>query len=194
MPNWAEQVTAIATAVSAIGLLSAIGAVIFAGQQAREARIGRQAEMAVEFFRRWSEGPMLETRRLVAQFETPEALRDALTVFVAENSAEAYILYRELAYFEQLGALERHGGFDFELIRTLLGRRLIDRWEMWQPAIDAIGGSAAYPMLGPHHPLRRRSPPVPGHRQCGWSVRALPLAGQLSGPPGWTICPCTFSA
>jgi hypothetical protein len=33
MPNWAEQVTAIATAVSAIGLLSAIGAVIFAGQQ-----------------------------------------------------------------------------------------------------------------------------------------------------------------
>jgi len=67
MPNWAEQVTAIATAVSAIGLLSAIGAVIFAGQQAREARIGRQAEMAVEFFRRWSEGPMMETRRLVAR-------------------------------------------------------------------------------------------------------------------------------
>ena len=43
MPNWAEQVTAVATAVSALGLLSAIGAVIFAGQQAREARIGRQA-------------------------------------------------------------------------------------------------------------------------------------------------------
>src|SRR6204780_2698158 len=147
MPNWAEQVTAIATAVSAIGLLSAIGAVIFAGQQAREARIGRQAEMAVEFFRRWSEGPMMETRRLVAQFETPEALRDALTVFVAENSAEAYILYRELDYFEQLGALERYGGVDFDLIRTLLGHRLIDRWEMWQPSIDAIGGSATYPMF-----------------------------------------------
>jgi hypothetical protein len=86
MPNWAEQVTAIATAVSAIGLLSAIGAVIFAGQQAREARIGRQAEMAVEFFRRWSEGP-------------------------------------------------------------LLGRRLIDRWDLWQPSIDALGGTAAYPMF-----------------------------------------------
>jgi hypothetical protein len=147
MPNWAEQVTAIATAVNAIGLLSAIGVVIFAGQQAREARIGRQAEMAVEFFRRWSEGPMVETRRLVARFETPEELREALTVFVADNAAEAYVLYRELDYFEQLGALERHGGFDFELIKTLLGRRLIDRWEMWQPAIDAIGGSAAYPMF-----------------------------------------------
>jgi hypothetical protein len=147
MPNWAEQVTAIATAVSAVGLLSAIGAVIFAGQQAREARIGRQAEMAVDFFRRWNEEPMVETRRLVAEFETPEALRDAMTRFTAQNSAEAYVLYRELDYFEQLGALEEHGGFDFELIKTLLGRRLIDRWEMWQPTIDALGGSTAYPMF-----------------------------------------------
>jgi hypothetical protein len=147
MPDWAEQVTAIATAVNAIGLLSAIALVIFAAQQAREARVGRQAETAVEFFRRWSEGPMVETRRLVAEFETPAELRDALTVFVAENSAEAYVLYRELDYFEQLGALEQYGGFDFELIKALLGRRLIDRWEMWQPSIDAIGGPAAYPMF-----------------------------------------------
>jgi hypothetical protein len=146
MPNWAEQVTAVATAVGALGLLSAIGAVIFAGQQAREARIGRQAEMAVDFFRRWNEEPMVETRRMVAEFETPEALRDAMVRFVAQNSAEAYVLYRELDYFEQLGALEAHGGFDFELIKTLLGGRLVDRWEMWQLAIDAIGGSSAYPM------------------------------------------------
>jgi hypothetical protein len=147
MPNWAEQVTAIATAVSALGLLSAIGAVIFAGQQAREARIGRQAAVAAEFFRRWDEGPLVETRRLVAQFETGDALRDAMTGFIAENADQAYVLYRELDYFEQLGALEQHGGFDFELIKTLLGRRLIDRWELWQPSIDALGGSAVYPMF-----------------------------------------------
>jgi hypothetical protein len=57
------------------------------------------------------------------------------------------VLYRELDYFEQLGALETHGGFDSELIRTLLGERLIDRWEMWRPTIEAIGGRAAYPMF-----------------------------------------------
>jgi hypothetical protein len=147
MPNWAEQVTAIATAVGAIGLVSAIGAVIFAARQAREARIGRQAATAVEFFRRWDEDPLVETRRLVAQFETRDALRDAMTRFVAQNSVQAYVLFRELDFFEQLGALEKHGGFDFELIKTLLGRRLIDRWEMWQPSIDAIGGRAAYPMF-----------------------------------------------
>ena len=147
MPNWAEQVTAIATAVSALALLSAIGAVIFAARQARETRIGRQAETAVEFFRRWNESSLEETRRLVAQFETNEALRDAMVRFIGENSQSAYVLYRELDYFEQLGALEKHGGFDFELINSLLGQRLIDRWEMWQPTIEVIGGRSAYPMF-----------------------------------------------
>jgi hypothetical protein len=147
MPNWAEQVTAIGTAVSSLALLGAIGAVIFAARQARETRIGRQAETALEFFRRWNEGPLEETRRLVAQFETRDALRDAMLRFIAENSERAYVLYRELDYFEQLGALEKHGGFDFELIRSMLGRRLIDRWEMWKPSIDAIGGTDAYPMF-----------------------------------------------
>ena len=148
MPNWAEQVTAIATAVSAIGFLSAIGAVVFAGQQAREARTGRQAAAAVEFIRQWNEAPLVETRHLVAQFQTPQALADAMTRFIAENSVQAFVLYRELDYFEQLGALEKHGGVDFEMIRTLLGRRLIDRWELWQPAIGAIGDGQAYPMFG----------------------------------------------
>jgi hypothetical protein len=49
------------------------------------------------------------------------ALRDALTGFIAENSVQADVLYRELDFFEQLGALEKHGGCDFELIKTLLG-------------------------------------------------------------------------
>jgi hypothetical protein len=147
MPNWAEEVTAIATVVVAVGTLSAIGAALFAGQQVREARIGRQAEVAAEFFRRWSDEPMVQTRRLVATYGTPEALRDALLRHVAANDVEAYVLFRELDYFEQLGALEDHGGFDLGLIQALLGRRLVDRWELWRPSIDAIGGPDVYPMF-----------------------------------------------
>jgi hypothetical protein len=54
-------------------------------------------------------------------------------------------LYRELDYFEQLAALESLGAFNFELIRVLLGQRLIDRWEMWKPSIDAMG-QGTYPL------------------------------------------------
>ena len=147
MPNWAEQVTAIATLVLAIGAVGAIGAAIFAGQQVREARIGRQAEVAADFFRRWSDDDMVETRRLVASYSSADALRDALLRHVAANDTEAYVLFRELDYFEQLGAMEQHGGFDFELVRLLLGRRLVDRWELWRPSIDALGGPQVYPLF-----------------------------------------------
>ncbi len=148
MPNWAEQVTAIATAIGAIGLISAIGAAVFAGQQVREARIGREAEVASDFFRRWNEDPMIRTRRLIASYRTPEDLRDAFVHFVETNAEEAYVLYRELDYFEQLGALEYHGGFDFDVIQSLLGRRIVDRWQMWQPSIEALGGRDTYPLFG----------------------------------------------
>ena len=147
MPNWAEQVTAIATAVLAIGAVGAVGAAVVAGQQVREARIGRQAEVASYFFSRWSEAPMVETRRLVASYGSPEELRDALMRHIAANDTEAYVLFRELDYFEQLAALEEHGGFDFELIRALLGPRLIERWKLWGPSVVALGGESVYPLF-----------------------------------------------
>jgi hypothetical protein len=138
-PNWAEQLTAVATAVGAVGLLAAIGAAFFAGAQVREARQARQTQLAGDLFRRWSEPDLVETRRLVASFETPEELRDALLRHVKDNAVEAYVLFREPDFFEQLGALDARGAFDFELIRILLGHRLIDRWNLWRPAIAALG-------------------------------------------------------
>ncbi len=147
MPNWAEQVTAIATAIGAIGLISAIGAAIFASRQVEETRIGRQAEIAADFFHRWSDTQMVETRRLVAAYETPEAMRDAFVRHLAANDIEAYVMLRELDYFEQLAALEEYGAFSFEIIESLLGRRLVDRYELWQPTIATMGEATAYPLF-----------------------------------------------
>jgi hypothetical protein len=147
-PNWAEQVTAIATAVGALGLLGALVAAAFAGQQVKEAKKARESQVAADFFRRWNEDALIETRRLVATFATREELSAAFQSFIASNADEAYVLYRELDYFEQLAALEHVGAFDFELIKLLLGRTLIDRWEMWKPSMDAMGGAGGYPMFG----------------------------------------------
>ncbi len=57
------------------------------------------------------------------------------------------MLFRELDYFEQLAALEARGAFDFALIKMLLGRTLITRWEMWKPALDAAYGADVYPLF-----------------------------------------------
>jgi hypothetical protein len=146
-PNWAEQVTAIFTAIGSIGLLSTLGLAIFAGRQVREAQQARHAQIAAEFLRRWDEHELVDTRRLVARFDTGEQLAAAFQEYIRTNAAEAYMLYRELDYFEQLGALERVGAFHFDLIKLLLGQRLIDRWNLWKPSIDAIGGDDVYPMF-----------------------------------------------
>ena len=146
-PNWAEQVTAIATAIGAIGLVSAIGATIFAARQVREAQHSRQAQMATDFLRRWNDEALVETRRLVATFKTREDLAKAFQRFIANNDVEAYILYRELDFFEQLGAAEETRAVHFELIQLLLGAQLVDRYDMWKPSIDAMG-AGVYPMFG----------------------------------------------
>src|SRR6478752_5761106 len=146
-PNWAEQLTGIGTAVGALGLLGAILAAIYAGRQVREARISREAQTAVEFFRRWNDDALVEARRLLATFETPEELTTAFARYVTEDAPEAYVLYRELDYFEQLAALEKRGAFDFELIKLLLGRTLVARWEMWRPALTAVLGAGVYPLF-----------------------------------------------
>jgi hypothetical protein len=131
----------------AVGLLGGFGAAMFAAQQVREARRSREAQMAAEFFRRWNEDALVEARRMVRRFKSPEDLRDAFVAYVAADAPEAYVLYRELDYYEQLAALERQGAFDLELIKVLLGRTLIDRWEMWRPAIHATHGPGVYPLF-----------------------------------------------
>jgi hypothetical protein len=144
--NWSE-VTAIATCALAIGLIGGFVAAVFAAQQVREARRSREAQMAAEFFRRWNEDPLVEARRLVSRFKSPDELRDAFAAYVAADAPEAYVLYRELDYFEQLAAMESRGAFDLELIKLLLGRTLIERWEMWRPALHQAHGPGVYPLF-----------------------------------------------
>jgi hypothetical protein len=144
-PNWAEQVTAIATALGALGLLGAIGAALFAGQQVREERRTRQAHMAADFFRRWDEDALVETRRLVAQFDSADELRSAFERYAARNARELYVLYRELDFFEQLAAFEIQGAIDFHLVELMLGPTLVDRWEMWKPTVEAMEREHPYP-------------------------------------------------
>ena len=57
------------------------------------------------------------------------------------------MLYRELDYFEQLAALESRSAFDLELIRLMLGRTLIERWQIWRPALHRAHGAGVIPLF-----------------------------------------------
>ena len=144
--NWSE-VTAIATSILAIGLVGGFIAAVFAAQQVREARRSREAQMAAEFFRRWNDDALVEARRMIGRFKSSDELRDAFAIYVATDAPEAYVMYRELDFFEQLAALESIGAFDLELIKLLLGRTLVERWELWRPAIHEAYGPGVYPLF-----------------------------------------------
>ncbi len=169
--DWSE-VTAIATVFLAIGLLGGFGAAVFAAQQVREERRSREALMAAEFFRRWNEDSLVEARRMVGRFESADELREAFAAYVAADAPEAYVLYRELDYFEQLAALESQGAFDLELIKLLLGRTLIERWEMWKPAIQEAHGPGVYPMFEGLVEKLRRELDGPGSTPPGSAPQA----------------------
>ena len=144
--DWGE-VTAIATSLLAIGLLGGIGAAVFAAQQAREARRSREAQMAAEFFRLMERG---RTRGGASNGPTVQVTRQTMRgVYCLPvcRCRRRLVLYRELDYFEQLAALESQGAFDLELIKLLLGRTLIERWELWRPAIHQAHGAGTYPMF-----------------------------------------------
>ena len=144
--DW-NEVTAIATSILALGLVGAFGAAAFGAQQVREARKSREAQLATDFFRRWNDPSLVEARRMVNRFASADELREAFVRFVASDAPEAYVLYRELDFFEQLAALERVGAFDLDLIKLLIGRALVDRWALWQPALDQALGKGVYPMF-----------------------------------------------
>lgn len=146
-PNWAEQLTGIGTIVSALGIFGALGAALFAGMQVREERRTRQAQMAADFFRRWNEAPLEETRELVNRFDGPDALRRAFEQYVATKAHEAMVLYREPDYFEQLAALESEGAIGLPLIEKMIGPALVERWELWRPSVEALHGPGTYPLF-----------------------------------------------
>jgi hypothetical protein len=86
-PNWAERVTAIATALSAFALPGDDRCRHFRGETSttdpNRTPVGDCCRALHQF------ETIEETRRLVARFETGEALRDASVRFIAENSVEA---------------------------------------------------------------------------------------------------------
>ena len=88
----------------------------------------------------------MEARRLVAEQADGQQLAATFSASMADNSMAAYVLLRELDFYEQLGALDHVGAFDFELIDALIGNSLVTRWELWRPTVDAMGDDA-YPMF-----------------------------------------------
>ena len=82
-----------------------------------------------------------DTTTRISSARWPPTSRGAGTSPISSNEAPD----RALRDAGAAAALEEVEAFDFEPIRLLLGRRLIDRRETWKPAVTAMGDDV-YPM------------------------------------------------
>lgn len=126
---WTDTVTALATAVGAASL---IGVAV----QVRETRLAREAEVTIDFSRRWDEDLVRQARHKVTrEYESPEALREGLKKFRADKDDQYGLLLTEPNYYEDLAVMCDRGVLDKRIIRESLGETLYGRWQRWELAV-----------------------------------------------------------
>ena len=97
-----------------------------------------------DFVRRWDEDGLVEAPAGRPVQDEGRAERRAQR-FIDANAPGGVRALSRAGLLRALGALEQVGAINFDVLRLLLGPRLIDRWEMWKPSIDAMPGD--YPMF-----------------------------------------------
>jgi hypothetical protein len=173
----ADTVTAAAAAVGALG-------VIGIAYQVRESRLAREAEVTIDFSRRWDEELVRNARQTVSStYTTPDALRNGLQQLKATKYDEYAALLAEPNYYEDLAVMCNSDMLDKRIIRESLGESLYVRWQMWAKAVDWLREDAkdkllyvafenlACEMRDDAAPVTRRLRDVLRERVTVWPVR-----------------------
>jgi hypothetical protein len=136
--HWAAILTCSFAGIAAIGVL-------FAWFAVREARRARLATTASGFYSEWNGREMVDARKAVADKGGPVELAAALVDAYNTNSPDYYTLIREANFYENLGLLVRSDKSPImrrsaylKLIRLFLGSQVVNRFDYWKPAIDAL--------------------------------------------------------
>jgi hypothetical protein len=132
--NWAEVVTAIASAIAALGIaFAALGGWIAFGQL-KESEKARQVALVTELARRWDEERFVKVRRSVRGV-SPEDFRIRYEEGDKSNSQDFYDLKLLANFFEDFGSLVKAGFLDVGLVDTSIGSSVITYWEIWRLAV-----------------------------------------------------------
>jgi hypothetical protein len=143
--GWTQSVTAIATAVGALGLGAAAAGVFFASRSLRENALSRHAQIALDLGKRWDDDPLASVRQLLVKSDVFDA--DSLYEFVKNqadlNSNDYWKLERFANFFEGLAVLWRLEILSIEWIDQTLGESVMGYWQMW--TVQAASERSTYP-------------------------------------------------
>jgi len=138
-PGWTQIVTAIATAVAALGLGAAARGVFLARQSLQEEVKTRHAQIALDLGSRWDSKETGKVKQLIAEQLTSGFDADDLYRFMKVqeelNSNNYYRLERFANFFEEVAILWRLDILSLEWIDLTLGDSVTGYWRIWALAV-----------------------------------------------------------
>jgi hypothetical protein len=138
-PNWAEQVTAIGTAILAVGVVLGIATAWFALDQAKQSRTNRNVQIVADLGHRWDDAALIEARELIQGFTDQYQLAQTVGDWLHDPKAVAFdveSILRVPNFFEDVGLLADCGDVDPKIVSRAFGNMALSYWEMWEPAIN----------------------------------------------------------
>lgn len=123
--HWAAIITSVAAALAAIG-------VFFIILQISESRRSRDAQLAIELSRRWSDPSFVNSRAATALKDGTALMEKVKTLYESEDRTDYYKIIVEADLFEDLAVLVRHRCLDEGIVWDTLGLAICDRWERWK--------------------------------------------------------------
>jgi hypothetical protein len=143
-PNWAEIVTAVATAVAAFGLIFAGVGAILAWRGLAENSKARHAQISLELGKRWDCEATSKIIKLTRDW-TPLHLDLYIRAKLESDGDEYYELERFSNFFEDVGVLYRLRILDLEWIDQTLGSTVIEYWKLWR--MNVLADRPRHPTL-----------------------------------------------
>jgi hypothetical protein len=142
-PNWAEVVTAVGTAVLAIGVVIAVVSL-------RELRRDRHLQWIFEIGRRWEEHDLKASRLALRKYD--ESGHDLATKVQSwleagrpaspELTEEIELLQLLPDFFEDVALMRKFGRLDIGLVWQALSGPVNLAWKLWEPAVLAYRRTA----------------------------------------------------
>jgi hypothetical protein len=140
-PNWAAQLAAIGTLVTAAAAVAGAIAAYLALGQLEETRRDRHVQVIADLGRRWDDAQLAAARKKQLEYlSVPLSWKVEQWLAHPDTDSEAMLLLllRAPNFFEDLAVMVESGSLDLRLVGNVFKGLALSQWLYWEPSIRII--------------------------------------------------------
>ncbi|HEX3254630.1 MAG TPA: DUF4760 domain-containing protein [Gaiellaceae bacterium] len=139
-PNWAAQLAAIGTLVTAAAAVAGAIAAYLALGQLEETRRDRHVQVIADLGRRWDDAQLAAARKKqLAYASVPLSAKVEQWLRHPDTDSEAMLLLLRVPnFFEDLAVMVESGSLDLRLVSKAFKSPALRQWQYWEPSIRVI--------------------------------------------------------